>query len=62
MRTFKVIIQGNKYPSEYYVQASGWSTGVARAIKEWQKKKGKGTHTDKLRIVAVKGSAILKED
>ena len=59
MKTYRVQITGDRFPTEYIVQASGWATGVARAIKEW-KTKFKGSKTAKLRIVAMKGGEILK--
>jgi hypothetical protein len=42
MKNFKVIIQADKYPTEYYIQASNIATAAARAIREWHKRfKGK---------------------
>jgi len=59
MKTYKVQITGDRYPTEYIVQASGWATAIARAVREW-KIAFKGSKTQKLRIVAVKGGEILK--
>ena len=65
MNTYRVIITGEKYPTEYIVQASGWHTGISRAIKEW-KKRFKGSRAEALKIVAVKQGKFLinneKED
>ena len=59
MKTYRVQVTGDRYPTEYIVTASGWATAVARAIREW-KVKFKGSKTQKLKIVAVKGGEILK--
>ena len=59
MTIYRVIIRADKYPTEYNVEASGWATGVARAIREW-KKRFKGSRTDELTIKAVKSSPILR--
>ncbi len=54
MSQFKFIISADKWPSEYNVTASNWATGAARAIKEWKKKAGKGSRTDKMSIQGFK--------
>lgn len=65
MKTYRIKIIADKYPTEYIMQASGWSTAVSRAIKEW-KKRFKGSRTETLNILAVKQGRLLvneeKED
>ncbi|MCH7541854.1 hypothetical protein IH981_03745 [Patescibacteria group bacterium] len=61
MKAYRIKITGDKYPTEYTVEASGWSTAIARAIKEW-KKRFKGSRTEELKIHAIKGGAILREE
>lgn len=50
----------DRYPTDYTVQASGWSTAIARAVKEW-KKRFKGSRADELKIRAVKSAALVTE-
>lgn len=61
MKIYKVSVAGEKWASDFVVQASGWPTAVARAIREWQKK-NKGSKTEKLTIKAMKGGELLKEN
>jgi hypothetical protein len=61
MITYRVSIIADRYPTEYFVQASGWATAVARAIREW-KKKFKGSRTQQLKINVIKGSRMLTTD
>ena len=61
MLTYRVTIIGDKYPTEYTVQATGWPTAIARAIREW-KKRFKGSRTQELKIRAVKSSQLLVAD
>lgn len=62
MQIYRVKITGDKYPSDYTVQASGWPTAIARAIKEWKHSRvGKGSRTDEMKIHAVKGGKLLTE-
>lgn len=58
MTTFRVIITGDRYPTEYTVEATGWHTAISRAIKEW-KGRFKGSRTGELRIRAIKGGKLL---
>ena len=60
-KVYRVSIT-DKYPMDYNIEASSWSTAIGRALREWQKTKGKGSRTDKLRISAVKTTPILKEN
>lgn len=57
MRTFRVTIIGDKYPTEYTIQATGFPTAVSRAIREWQRR-FKGSRTPDLRIHVVKGAEV----
>lgn len=61
MKIYRVQITGDKYPTDYTVQASSWGTAISRAVKEWQKR-FKGNRTDCLKIRAVKSGALLKEE
>lgn len=61
MIIYRVKITGDKYPTEYNVQATGWGTAVSRAIKEW-KKRFKGSRTTELKIHVIKGSQLLKSE
>jgi hypothetical protein len=54
MKTYRVKIIADKYPTEYTVQASGWGTAVNRAVKQWQKR-FKGSRAIELKIHAIKG-------
>lgn len=53
MISYKVTITGDRYPTEYTVQASGWATAAGRAIRMW-KARFKGSRTDSLSIRIVK--------
>jgi hypothetical protein len=59
-KVYRVSIT-DKYPMDYNVEATSWATAIARGVREWQRTKGKGSRSDKLRITAVKTSPILKE-
>jgi len=61
MKIYRVSITGDKYPTEYTVQASGWGTAANRAIKEW-KKRFKGSKTDKLVVKLFKGGELLVDN
>lgn len=61
MKIFRVSITADKYPTEYTVQASSWGTAVNRAVKQWQKRFS-GSRTSELKIHAVKGGELLKEE
>ena len=61
MKAFRVVITADKYPTEYIVEASNWATGIARAIREWAKKKGKGSRTEQITIRAYKNGSLLTE-
>lgn len=54
MKHYHVTITGDRYPTEYTVQASGWATAVARAVRLWAKR-FKGSRTDSLSIRVTKG-------
>jgi len=62
MRVYRVIITGDKYPTEYSVQASNIATACSRGVREWQER-FKGKHLpDELRIKIIKGGILLKEE
>lgn len=61
MKAFRIKITGDKYPTEYVVEATGWSTAISRAVKEW-KKRFKGSRATELKIHAIKGGEILREE
>lgn len=61
MKTYRIKITGDKWPTEYIVQASNWHTGIARAVKEWHRK-FKGSRTSELKIHAIKSGEILREE
>ena len=61
MRIYRVTISADKYPTEYTVQASGWGTAAARAVREWQRGKGKGARTEEVKVRIIKGGQLLKE-
>ena len=61
MRIYRVKITGDKYPTEYNVEASGWGTAINRAVREW-KKRFKGSRTNELKIQAVKSSSVIREN
>jgi len=58
---FRVNITGDKYPTDYNVEASNWGTAVSRAIREW-KKRFKGSRATTLKIIATKSGPILREE
>ena len=60
MKIYRVSITGDRYPTEYAVQASGWATAASRAIKEW-KKRFKGSRTSELSVKITKSGELLKE-
>jgi hypothetical protein len=53
MKSYKVSIRGSKYSTEYEVEGGRWSTAAFRAVRAWEKTKGKGSRTDKLVVVLV---------
>jgi hypothetical protein len=59
MKTYRVTITADKYPTEYIVSATGWATAIARAIREWKANKGKGSRTQLLSVRAVKSGELL---
>lgn len=61
MKIYSVQIIGDKFPTTYTVEATGWGTAVSRAIKQW-KKRFKGSRTEKLSIIVFKSSNLLKEN
>ena len=61
MRIYRVKITGDRFPTEYTVQASGWGTAISRAIKEW-KKRFKGSRAQELTIKIFKSGDLLKEN
>lgn len=53
MNHYRIIITGDKYPTEYDVNASGWPTAFSRAVRMWMKR-FKGSRSLVLSIRAVK--------
>lgn len=62
MITYRVRINAEKWPTEYTVQASNWATAIARAIKEWKHKDGKGSRTKEVSVKAWKAGELLNAD
>ena len=58
MKIYRVKITGDRFPTDYNVQASCWATGIARAVREWQKR-FKGNRTEFLNIRAIKSTPLL---
>jgi hypothetical protein len=58
MTTYRVKIIGDRYPTDYTVQASGWATAAGRAVREWQKR-FKGSRTKELSIKMWKQGSLL---
>jgi hypothetical protein len=59
MKLYKVVIRADKYPTEYTVQASGYATATARAVREWNKR-FKGSRTKELSIKICKAGEVLQ--
>lgn len=59
MKTYRATISADKYPLDFTVQATCWSTAAARAIRLW-KARFKGSRTEQLsiRIVRVSSESI----
>jgi len=51
---FRFTIQADKWPNQYDVEASNWATAVARAVRAWKAKDGKGSRTGQLVIKGFK--------
>ncbi len=49
MKVYTATIRADRYPMTYTVEASGWPTAVARAVKLW-KSRFKGSRTKELHI------------
>ncbi len=62
MTTYRVKVQADKWACEYTVEAIGWSTAIARAIKQWRKKDGKGSRAKELSAKAWKVGKLLIGD
>jgi hypothetical protein len=59
MKIYRIIIAGDKYPTEYSVQASNIATACARGVREWKERfKGKRLPTE-LRIKIISGGTLL---
>jgi len=59
-KIYRVRITGDKYPLDFNVEASGWATAIARAVREWGKSSaGKGSRTNKLTLTAIKSTPLL---
>ena len=54
VKTYRGTVQADKYPLDFTVQASSWSTAAARIVKAWQKKRpGSRSETLSIKIVKV---------
>jgi hypothetical protein len=61
MTIFRVRVQADKYPVEFTVEATSWATAIARAIREWKKKNGKGSRTTEVSVKAWKQGNLLQD-
>jgi hypothetical protein len=61
MKTYRIKIRADKYPTEYLVHASNWATAIARAIREWRER-FKGNRSLELHITAFCSGKLLSED
>lgn len=61
MTNFRVRVRGDRWETEYTVEASGWPTAIARAIKLWKKSEGKGSRTQELSVKAIKQTNLTVE-
>jgi len=61
MKIYRIKIRGDKYPTEYVVQASSWATAVGRAVREW-KVRFKGNRTEELHITAYSSGRLLQAE
>ena len=60
MRIYRVMVYGDRYPTEYSVQASNIATAAARGIREWGEH-FKGRHMpDELKVKIIRGGKLLK--
>jgi hypothetical protein len=53
MNIYKATIYGDKYPTDYQVEASNWATASARSVREWQKR-FKGNRAKQIKIIITK--------
>ncbi len=58
---FRFTISGDKWATDYVVEATNWATASSRAIRQWRKKEGKGSRTLQLNIKAVKVNDFRQE-
>lgn len=54
MKTYRATIQADRFPMDFVVEASGFPTATARAVKLW-KARFKGSRTKELKIRIVVG-------
>ncbi len=54
MAQFRFSISGDKWASDFTIQATNWATATARAVREWRKTEGKGSRTLQLNIKGIK--------
>ncbi len=60
MRVYRIRVTGDRYPTDFNVEASGWATAVGRAVREWQKK-FKGSRASEIKIRAIKSTPIIRD-
>lgn len=61
MKLYRITVTGDKYPTDYNIEASSWATAISRAVREWQKQKGKGSRTDELKVRALRTTSIIRD-
>lgn len=54
MKHYQVTVTGDKYPTDYVVQAGSWNGAAAKGIKEWRKR-FRGSRSTTLSVRIVKG-------
>lgn len=54
MKTYRATISADRYPLDFTVEASGWATATARAVRLWTKRfKGSRASVINIRIVKI---------
>ena len=60
MKTYKVTIIADKWPSDFTLEATDWTAAINRAVREWKRSTGKNSRTETLSIKAIKFDVSLK--
>ena len=58
MKYYKVTVMADRYPTEYRVEASSWSTAAARALRLWQKR-FKRSRADTVKLSIICGGTVV---